>query len=211
MGFGGENYQKKTYITIGGGKFCIRVTNTTEGAVQRIITNKKTGEKKEVFELQANEVSGMIKRLNHVVKDFGTFIEIIIEDDKLYCVQIPWQMYSIRDGFLKRIPNVDYKKPVALVIFIDKDTQRPVLFIRQDGKSVPLKYTKENPNGLPAPKEVIRQGVKKLDFSEAEEFMYSLLLKEDERIGGRVDPQENDGLEFTDEITGEEENGPCPF
>ena len=164
----------KTFITIVGGEFCIRVPEGTEGARERKLTAGKN-EGTMISELTYSEVSGMITDLKYSEKEFGSFIEITIKDDKEYMIQIPWNSFGIRDSFLKRLPFVDEKKETVFTVFPDKETGRSVFLVSQDDDFIKCKFTKDEPNGLPQPIEKQVRGRITWDFSECENFLYNVL------------------------------------
>lgn len=171
----------KTFMTIVGGEFCIRVPEGTEGSRERKLTAGKN-EGKTISELTYCEIAGMITDINYSEKDFGSFIEITIKDEKEYMLQIPWGSFSLRDSFIKRLPFVDPKKETIFTVFPDKETGRSVFLVGQDGNFLKCKYTKDEPNGMPQPIEKQVRGRVSWDFTDCENFLFDVLKEEMKRF-----------------------------
>jgi len=122
-----------------------------------------------------------ITKLAFVLMDFGDFLEITIASDCDYVVQIPWRLFKLRDGFLKRLPNINLERKVQLCVFTGKSGDT-VLIVKQSDATVPMAYTKENPNGLPPPTKEIVLGKEKYDFRATEQFLFNLLKEKIEFI-----------------------------
>lgn len=175
MGLSNNEHQKKTFVAIlsGAGKFAIRADKDTEGAVARDIS-KGPNSGKTVYELLYSELSGQIVNISYTKKDIGAQIEVTIEDNGRYVLQIPWAS-RVRDQFIKRIVNTDLTTKVTFKVFSDKDSGRPVFLIEQLGAYVPMSFTKNNPCGVPQPVQKIVRGEKSWDFTEVENFMFDRL------------------------------------
>ncbi len=75
--------------------------------------------------------------------------------------------------FMKTAENLDFNKPVEFRAWHDSRSDSTAVFIGQDGASVPQKYTRENPNGLPEPTQDFK---KNWDYSKQEEFLYRKMI-----------------------------------
>lgn len=75
--------------------------------------------------------------------------------------------------FMKLAENLDFSKPVEFSAWHDTKNDTTAFNVKQDGVSVPQKYTRDNPGKLPPPKE--RMG-RKLDFGDQEDFLYSQMI-----------------------------------
>jgi hypothetical protein len=161
-------------------KFAVRCNEYDEGAVARELTKGANAGKK-IYEKKYDEVEGMVKSINYTTKNIGdksvNQIEVTLNDEgKDFLVQIPWSM-RIRDHFIKRIVNVDFKKPISIKLFKDKEKDTCVLNIKQNDVTVPMSFTKDNPGDLPQPVKKTVKGVDTFDYTMVEEFLYQELMK----------------------------------
>lgn len=100
-----------------------------------------------------------------------------------------WKIYLDADGtacvldidfnsrqagrFMKLAENLDFSKPVEFSAWHDTKNDTTAFNVKQDGASVPQRYTRENPGNLPPPKE--RMGGK-LDFGDQEDFLFEQMM-----------------------------------
>ena len=182
----------KTFVTIVGGKWTIRVPEGTAGAVSRI--NKK---EVEVHELQYSYVDGMIVDGRMKSGEYGTTLELDLEDDgKVYNVQIPVPAAGgIGDYFMsfgKCAPKLDATQKLFLGLGYDKDRQQPFLYLKQGGETVHAAFTKEAPDGMPQweKKEVMGKAVWNADAQN--EFLYGQIIDFLASVGGEA----SDGIPF---------------
>jgi hypothetical protein len=166
------------YLTIFEGKIVQRVKNATETSRERI--NK---ENEKVNEEVYGSISGRIVALGEKTHEkYGTSLLIYIEDDRIYCLQCLINgQYGV--SFLKALPNADLSKSVELVPSQKEVNGKPdqVLYIKQkgeDGKFKALKFafTKDNPNGMPEPKQVEYQGALRWDFFQQTKFLHDVVF-----------------------------------
>jgi len=200
----------KTYVSIVGCKFVIRVPAGTDGAVARKLTKGKN-EGKEVHELHYSRLRGRIVYICHEQKDFGEYLTIDIKDEvKTFTLNIPWDNFSVRDNFIKQLPNMSEKEYVCLNVF-EGDDERVVFLVRQgidaegNEKIVPFSFTKDNPQGIPQPTETTVRGVAKWNWDAVVEFLYKVLIKESGRFKNTV----YDDGEMSLETVMPEDNGDC--
>lgn len=179
MGLQANNSGVK-FVSITGGKLTIRVQAGTPDAIERALTAGKN-EGKIISELHFDRLSGKITEIKYVKKQICEYVEVTIIDDEKYILQIPWNS-SLKNSLICRLPNIDYAKEVTFAVFKDKEKDRAVLIVYQGEDLVPMAHTKDNPNGMPAAKEVTERGVKKWDFSLVEEFLYGVLQTEKARL-----------------------------
>jgi hypothetical protein len=100
-----------------------------------------------------------------------------------------WKLYLDADGtacvldiafdsrqagrFMKLAENLDFAKPIEFSAWHDKQHDSTAFNVKQDGKSIPQKYTRDNPGTCPPPKEKFGG---KWDYSEQEEFLYTQMV-----------------------------------
>ena len=166
----------KTFVTIVGGKWTIRVPEGTAGAVSR---ENKLGV--EVHELQYSYVDGMIVDGRMKSGEYGTTLELDLQDDgTLYNVQIPVPAAGkIGDYFMsfgKCAPKLDATKKLFLGLGFDKTRQQPFLYLKQGGESIHSAFTKDAPDGMPQweKKEVMGKAVWNADAQN--EFLYGKII-----------------------------------
>ncbi len=157
MGLSNKTANNQTFVTIVGGKFTIRLPDgdTNPDAVERVLGDKSPNAGKTIRELQYTHLNGMITGgLMNTESQYPSF-DIYLEDEgEKFTLQI-----SMDSGFFgevtKRLPNIDPTQEVVFGLGFDKEARngqgKQFLFIQQDGQSVHMAYTKDNPNGLPPP------------------------------------------------------------
>ena len=176
----GSNTGSSKFITIVSNKFCYRLPEgqNAEDAVERTLTKgPKAGQT--VKELHFDYVSGMLDGGDIRHGKYGSDLVLNMKDgNESYKVQIPLDS-GMFGQVVKRLENLDTSK--ELFIGIGTDTQgakpRPFIFMKQDGQSIKMKYTKDNPNGMPPPVEKNERGQVKLDWVDQENFLYDIAVK----------------------------------
>lgn len=148
----------RTYVSIVQGQLAQRVTEDTPRAIKRIIEDKKTKAKREVWELLYGTADGMIEGIE--IKEDGSFgdqLNINMSDNgRHFTVSLSMSGREAK-AFLCVLNNVDLKQPVTLAPynFVSKEDGRQVIGLNtlQGGKTKDFKVTpyfsKTSPNGLP--------------------------------------------------------------
>lgn len=189
----GNGSGNKTYVSVVGGRLAIRVKEGTPGAIQRTTKDNKV-----VYEQQYQYLDGKITHISYDIKPFGAFINV--EVDGKYVLSVPFKS-SMKRNVISQLPNIDFAKDIKVTAFQDKDKKKNVILMYQDNEMVKFQHTKENPNGLPEPKEVVKLGKKEWDFSEVEQFMYDVLQQQIARFNKEngievATEEEPDGNDF---------------
>jgi len=170
-GFGASE-SSSTWITINNGKLTVRATEEDEGAKSRTYTTKD-GEEKTIWEYQYTAFTGDIVDASFEETAFGVVYSIkLMAGDREYALRLP-APGRLFDQFAKRIPNLNKNLPLYVGAF-QNEAGHNVLYLKQDGEKVPMAFTKDNPNGMPAPVKTVKMGKEKWDFSAQEEFLYNL-------------------------------------
>ena len=193
------NKQNKTstYLTIVGGKISQRVPEGTDGAIARKLKNGPN-EGSEVYELQYGSVTGKITGGSVESGDYGDQVAIEIADGKeSYVLKLPWNS-KLRDAFVKRVPNIDVTEELEIICFPDKQDKSPVMLIKQKGGFVKFAYTKDNPNGLPAPTKKKLRGKEEWDWTETESFLWEVASSFFEQFEGDSAPEYQDSADEED-------------
>lgn len=98
----------------------------------------------------------------------------ITDGDANYVLDIPFSGVRVNSRWMKIAENIDYTKPVRFTAWTDKKTDSTALNIQQDGVTVPQKYTREEPNGLPEP---VQRSSGKWDYGEQEDFLVDRIIR----------------------------------
>lgn len=165
-------------------------------------------------------VSGYIDKIERYDREFsgkkirGWNIHIT-DGENRYVLDIPFSSGRLNSRWMKLAESIDYNKPVRFSAWHDNKSDSMALNVQQDGVSVPQKYTREEPNGLPEP---VQRSSGKWDYGAQEDFLTDRMLRFvipnveliAEKRNGTEKPvtQEAAALEDHDEQTnGDEEDG----
>lgn len=169
-----EQRTEGKFITIVGGKLCIRVPEGTAGATQR--TNKLG---KVVNEMLYDSFTGMLVGIKVTDGNYGKQWNFSFKDKgEVYTLQLGYSN-SYAKNILKMLPNIDLTKEmkVSPVMKEENGVKKSSLFINQDGNPVKHAFTKDNPNGLPQMTEVTVKGEKIWDDTDQIAFLYDMVMK----------------------------------
>lgn len=124
-------------------------------------------------------VSGYIDRIERYEREFkGRKIRgwniTITDRDGRYILDIPFTNTRLNSRWMKMAESIDYRKPVRISGWLDKKTDSMAMNIQQEGVTVPQKYTREEPNGMPEP---VRRSSGKWDYSAQEDFLIDRLVR----------------------------------
>lgn len=124
-------------------------------------------------------VSGYIDKIERYEREFGgrkiRGWNITINDgENHYILDIPFASVKVNSRWMKLAESIDYNKPVRVSGWLDKKTDSMAINIQQDGVTVPQKYTREEPNGLPEP---TQRASGKWDYGAQEDFLTERMLK----------------------------------
>ena len=167
-----ENRPEGKFITILGGKFCQRVQEGTEGAIQR--TNKIG---KVVWEKFYDSFTGKLVGIKVQDGTYGKTWNFSFQDKgEIYTLQLSYSN-SFATAFLKMLPNIDLEKEMKVSPSTKEvdGKNKSSLFINQDGKPLKHAYTRENPNGMPDMEQVVVKGEKVWDDTKRIAFLYNMV------------------------------------
>ena len=182
MGLSNKKANSQTFVTIVGGKFTIRLQDgdNNPDAVERVLGDKSPNAGKTIRELQFTHLDGWITGgLMNSESQYPSF-DIYMEDGgENFTLQI-----SMDSGYFgevtKRVASLDPTKKVVFGLGFDKEARqgkgKHFLFIQQDGQSVHMNHTKDNPNGMPPPVEKTVKGKTAWDFEAQENFLYDVAI-----------------------------------
>jgi len=178
MGLTNTSNRTSKIVTIVRGKFTIRLPEGVEDekAVERTL-EKGANAGKVIKELQYTGIEGTIKGTFVDESEWGTNYITELEDDtgSRFKVQIPVDSQFFGQ-YAKRMPNIDKTQPLFLGLGYDRERERHFLFIKQNGTNVPMKFTKDSPNGMPSPTKKTVKGKEVWDWEEQENFLYEIAM-----------------------------------
>jgi hypothetical protein len=200
------NREGGKYITILGGKFCVRVQEGTPGAVARVNKLGKT-----VHELFYDSFTGKLINIRTRDGEYGKSWEFDFQDSgEVYTLQLSYSN-SYATNLLKILPNVDLSKEMKVqpAQKIEDGKTKSSLFISQDGKTLKHAYTKDAPNGLPPMEQKTVKGQVVWDDTERLAFLEAMVesdilpkLPKDTRVESPVRSDDTD--DFGDPLGGDE-------
>lgn len=172
MGLGTQENGK--YISIVGGRFCIRVAEGSEGAVSRVNKIGKT-----VHEKYYDNFTGKLVGIK--TTDGGTYgkqwVFSFQDAGEIYNLQLGYTN-SFAKNIIKMLPNADLSKEmkVSPSTKVEPDgTKKSSIFINQDGKALKHAYTREVPNGLPPMTQVTVKGTLVWDDTDQMVFLEKMV------------------------------------
>lgn len=123
-------------------------------------------------------VSGYIDKIErydreHDGRKFRGWSISINDGENLYQLDIPFDS-KVNSRWMKLAEAIDYNKPVRFSAWTDKKTDSTAINLQQDGVSVPQKYTREEPNGLPEP---TQRASGKWDYGAQEDFLVDRIIR----------------------------------
>lgn len=184
MGWGTEDNQRKTFVSIIGGRFAVRAEEMTKGSVKRFSEKLQ----KDLWEILYPDFTGRIIDLRIDNSQFGEQLTIVMDDvgDK-YHFQIPVESRYFT-SFCNKIENVDLSKEVKMQPYdfeskteINKKTGNAKkivgLNLYQHGDKIPNYYSKENQRDKPQLAEKYTDAQLKIFFIEQTEFFKEMIGK----------------------------------
>lgn len=195
-----DNRPGGKYITILGGKFCVRVDASTPGAIARVNKQNKT-----VHEVFYDSFTGKLINIRKRESQYGPQWEFDFKDGKeVYTLQLSFSN-SYATNLLKILPNVDLEKEMKVQPSqkIVEGKTKSSLFVSQDGVTLKHAYTKDRPNGLPQMVQVQVKGQLVWDDSARLAFLEAMVKSDilpklpQQPVAAGAAP--TSGLEFGDE------------
>jgi len=173
MGLG--NNESGKFISIVGGRFCIRVPEGTAGAETRVNKIGKT-----VHEKYYDSFTGKLVALKVADGNYGKQWEFSFQDSgEVYKLQLGYTN-SFAKNILKMLPNADLSKEMKISpsTKVQEDgTKKSSIFINQDGVALKHAYTRDNPNGLPPMTQVTVKGSLVWDDTDQMVFLEDMAME----------------------------------
>lgn len=224
--------EEVTYFQVGAnGDIRLTVPEGTEGAVRREYEDRETKEVKVKHELIYSEIDGMIGDITIMTGKFGDNLIVPLKDvttGEVLCLSLGVTS-NFGEDFMKKMPSIDYSKPVKLVPFSftsDKGKAIKGVSVYQDGEKVKNYFrdeeAKKNINGLPEPEGDTKSYTKddwKIYFLTTRKFLINFnktagYIKDKAAVAASVPLVPTDGSEsvlpvyddmIADDVAGEEE------
>jgi len=173
MGLGTQENGK--FISIVGGRFCIRVQEGSEGAISRVNKLNKT-----VWEKYYDNFTGKLVGIKTTDGNYGKQWSFSFQDTgEIYNLQLGYSN-SFAKNIIKMLPNADLSKEMKLQPQTKEvdGVKKSSIFINQDGKSLKHAYTRDNPNGLPQMEQVMVKGSLVWDDTKQMAFLEEMVKKD---------------------------------
>lgn len=170
-----DNREGGKYITILNGKFCVRVPQGTDGAVERV---NKLGNT--VYEKFYDSFEGKLVNIRTQDSPYGkNWVFDFRDEGEVYHLQLSYSN-SYATNILKILPNVDLTKEMKVqpAQRIEDGKTKSSLFISQDGVTLKHAYTKDNPNGLPQMEQITIKGQLVWDDTKRLEFLSAMVERD---------------------------------
>lgn len=171
-----ENREGGKYITILGGKFCVRVSAETPGAVERVNKEGRT-----VHEVFYDSFTGKLINIRKRTEGkYGPQFEFDFRDGgEVYTLQLS-ASNSYATNLLKILPNADLTQEMKVQPSqkIEDGKTKSSLFVSQNGNTLKHAYTKENPNGMPPMEQITVKGQLVWDDTKRLEFLTAMMERD---------------------------------
>lgn len=169
------NREGGKYITIMGGRFCVRVSSDTPGAVERVNKMGKT-----VHEVFYDSFTGKLINIRRRSSEYGPQLEFDFRDGgKIYTLQLS-ASNSYATNLLKILPNASLEEEMKVQPSqkIEDGKAKSSLFVSQNGVTLKHAYTKDNPNGMPPMVEITVKGQKVWDDTDRLNFLMAMMERD---------------------------------
>ncbi len=164
--------QEGNFITILGGRFCLRVPEGTIGSASRV---NKVG--KTVHEMFYDSFTGKLVGIKTQDGSYGkSWIFSFQDKEDVYHLQLSYSN-SFATALLKMLPNVDLSKEMKVSPSVKEvdGKNKSSLFINQDGVAIKHAFTKDRPNGMPDMEQVTVKGQLMWDDTKRIEFLHQMV------------------------------------
>lgn len=159
------------YLYIFNGRIAQRVDNPTEKTVSR--TNKNGVR---IHERYYGAVQGMLTNIELENGDYGKQWILHFQDgiDK-YILRLSYSSRVAKSIFC-RLPNAALDEFITVIAWKDKD-DKEACAVRHGNANIPMRYTKDNPNGLPQMVKTVENGKDVWSDADQMKFLENLVLE----------------------------------
>lgn len=164
------------FLSVKHGALCLESKEPKEG--YEFIEGEVDGEPYAKYIKRFAGMDGIITKIEWYERSgtYGTFrgLKIVVKDKgEVYLLDLPYEKRHY-DYFTKVAENIDYSKPVEIVTWPDREKPKQTVFaIKQDGKFIQWKYTKDNMGDCPPAKQ-LRSG--KWNFDDQRDWLLENLI-----------------------------------
>lgn len=143
------------------------------------VTNPRTGENITKYIKRYKGVEALVCKVEWYERDFeGTpfmGFNLYLDANGVPCVlDLPLKS-RVTSRFMKLAENIDFMQPVEFSAWHDRKSDSTAFNVRQNGESVPQKYTMEHPGDCPPP--VQSKVTKKWNFDAQTEYLLDVMNK----------------------------------
>lgn len=196
-----QRHNDGLFLSVKHGALCLESKEPKEG--YELIEGEVDGEPYSKYIKKFAGMDGLITKIEWYERSgtYGTFrgLKLVVKDKgEVYLLDLPYEKRPY-DYFTKVAENIDFSKTVEIVTWPDREKPKQTVFaIKQDGKFIQWKYTKDDMGDCPPAKQ-LRSG--KWNFDDQRDWLLENLINV-------VIPQVNALHEFDEvepEYTGDEE------
>jgi len=171
--------QENLYVRVSKGAFWIKTDSSDKKAIASRYKDDE-GNEKITYRRKYGEVSGLVTDIYYTSNEFGGKLNIVIEDDNRYILQLPDER-KLTNFVINLLLNdeLDFSKEISFIARTDKSKYTTV-FVIQNNKYIKAKYSKANNNidEVPTAKKIKRGNITKWDFTDANTFFAERVEKE---------------------------------
>jgi hypothetical protein len=171
-----QRHNDGLFLSVKHGALCLESKEPKEG--YELITGEVNGEQYAKYYKKYAGLTGRITKVEWYERagDYGTFrgLKLTVKDGgEHYILDLPFEKRPY-DYFTKVAENIDYSKPVEFVAWPDRKHDKVTAFaIKQDGKFVQWKYTRDDMGECPEAKQT-RTG--KWNFDDQRDWLLDRVL-----------------------------------
>lgn len=164
------------YLGVKHGALCLESKEPKEG--YELIEGEVDGEPYSKYIKKFAGVDGRITKIEWYERsgNYGTFrgLKVRLKDKgEIYTIDLPFEKRPY-DYFTKVADNIDFSQPVEIVAWPDREKPKQTVFaIKQDGKFIQWRYTKEDMGDCPPAKQ-LRTG--KWSFDAQREWLLDNII-----------------------------------
>lgn len=197
-----------TYIGTSKKKFVQRVLETHPNAESRVLGDKSPKKGQTVWEHRFDSFAGQLIDVRvEVHKEYGkqwNFEVDVTEDEsdpEYFLLKMPYSS-GYAKSILCRLPNLNFDEDVQFkwYDFLDQEKNKQIsgISLKQSGKVVKSRFTREEKNGMPEMVKIMVKGEEQWDDSEKLVFLDKMVKDLKSKMKGShvANPEENKPAEY---------------